>query len=226
MLMFAFRALLAGLLVAMLATGAGLSAQEWLDRDLMSNTTNVYRALDEEDAALKAARSMLEACEAGCLTPVEAVTRAYLAGPMHQTRGRFLLDVKGGGADPVGEPERFFYLNSHRDFRRFGTLVLAFEPEVMRKLLNPPRTHPRLSEDGYFIVEAPRPRRTVSLTQANMMKRFGKRRLIVEGEVGLKWIAFIETRGREGVPGEGYYQVWVRIAAPEQVIMVERFRNR
>ena len=58
-----------------------------------------------------------------------------------------------------------------------------------------------------------------------MMKRFGGQRILVDGEVGLKWIAFIGTRGREGVPGEGYYQVWVRIAAPEQVTMLQGADN-
>ncbi|MFY8048431.1 MAG: hypothetical protein ACOVNS_06375 [Erythrobacter sp.] len=212
-----------GLLLALLPATTNLGAQEWLDSDMMSNSEQIYTALDEEDIALREARGTLDACATGCLTPVEAVSTAYLAGPKRQTNGRFLLDVKGGGADPVTEPERHFYLNSHPDYRRFGTLVLAFEPEVMRKLLNPPRTRPREADEGDIIVEALRPR--VALTRENMMKRFGGQRILVDGEVGLKWIAFIGTRGREGVPGEGYYQVWVRITAPEQVTMLQGANN-
>lgn len=207
------------LLLALLPATASLGEQEWLDSDMMSNSEQIYAALDEEDGPLRAARGTLDPRATGCLTPVEAVSTAYLAGPEGQTNGRFLLDVKGGGADPLTEPQRHFYLNSHPDFRRFGTLVLAFEPEVMRKLLNPPRTRPRKTKEGDIIVEARR--RRVALTRDNMMKRFGGQRILVDGEFGLKWIAFIGTRGREGVPGEGYYQVWVRIASADQVTVLD-----
>jgi hypothetical protein len=59
-----------------------------------------------------------------------------------------------------------------------------------------------------------------------MMKLVGDRRFIVDGEVGLKWIAFSGTRGGEGVLREGYYQIWVRITAPEQVTILGRTRKR
>ena len=214
----------AGLLFALPPATTSLGAQDWLDSDMMSNSDQIYDGLDEEDAPLRAIRDTLDACVAGCLTPVEAVSTAYLAGPARRTRGRFLLDVEGGGADPVNEPDRYFYLNSHQDFRRFGTLVLAFDPEAMHRLLNPVRTRPSQTEEGDIIVKARR--RRVALNQNNMMKRFGDRRILVDGEVGLKWIAFIGTRGREGVPREGYYQVWVRITAPEQVTILGRARKR
>ena len=216
------RALATGLLVALLPAATSLGAQEWLDSGLMSNSAVVYRNLDREDDALREARLRLDACAQDCLTPVEAVETAFLAGPGQRTRGRFLLDVKGGGADPRIETERYFYLNSHRDFRRYGTLVLAFDPEVMRKLLNPPLPRPRQLEEGDIVVEADRPRRNVALNRSNMMRRFANRRLVVDGEVGLEWIEFIGTRGREGVAGEGYYQVWVRIVEPGQVRIVEK----
>lgn len=175
-----------------------------------------------EDTALRALRDQLPQCAEICLTPVEAVITAFALGPAHRLKGRFILDAKGGGADDPDERERLFYLNSHGDFRRYGTLVIAFEAEAMRRLLNPvSKRLPAPLDEGEIIVERRRAVRRVPLNEATMMKRFGDRRLLVDGEVGLKWIGFVGTPGREGARGEGYYQVWLRVSTPDQVTVLD-----
>ena len=45
--------------------------------------------------------------------------------------------------------------------------------------------------------------------------------VIIDGEVGLQWIRYNGTPGIEGQRGQGYYQVWIRIASPAQVTILE-----
>ena len=186
----------------------------------ISRLENQIERIIATEAELRAARSAMPQCADGCLTPVEAVALAFDAGPQQRTRARFVLDIRGGGVSKPDDDERLFFLNSQRDYRVFGSLTLAFEREVMRRLLNPARTD--LSDpidEGDIIVERARDR--VALNLSNVMKRFAGRRLVVEGEVGLQWIPYYGTSAREGVRDEGYYQVWLRITSPDQVTIIE-----
>lgn len=186
----------------------------------ISRLENQIERIIAAQADLRAARSAMPQCADGCLTPVEAVALAFDAGPQQRTRARFVLDVRGGGVSGLDDRERLFFLNSERDYRVFGSLTLAFEPEAMRQLLNPPRSdRSDPIEEGDIIVEGERERTELNLS--NVMKHFEDRRLVIEGEVGLKWIRYYGTSGREGVRDEGYYQVWVRIDTPAQVTIIE-----
>ena len=174
------------------------------------------------EADLRAIRGELPECAEGCLTPSEAVATAFSAGPDQRVKGRFLLHIRGGGVSRPNDLEHLYFLNSEADYRTFGSLTLAFEPEAMKRLLNPPRVVLRRSlEEGDIIVERGRPRRRVALNVENMMERFENRRLIIYGEVGRQWITYYGTKGREGVRGEGYYQVWVRVASADQVTVLD-----
>lgn len=174
----------------------------------------------EAEAGLRAASRDLPECADGCLTPSEAVAVAFSAGPDQRVKGRFVLDVRGGGDSNWRAPENLFFLNSERNYRVFGALTLAIKPEAMMQLLNPPRAKTREPiKDGDIIVEAERPQ--VELNVANMMARFENRRLIIDGEVGLQWIRYNGTPGIEGQRGQGYYQVWIRITSPAQVTILE-----
>ena len=177
--------------------------------------------LIEAEADLREARRFLPECAVECLTPSEAVAVAFSAGPERRVNGRFIFDVKGGGASEPGSPESLFFLNSQKNFRLFGSLTLAVEPEAMERLLNPPRVELRDDlEDGDIIVERERPRKRVSLSVSNMLDRFENRRVIIDGDVGLQWVRYSGTKGRAGVRREGYYQVWLRVASPGQVTIV------
>ena len=198
--------------VALLETQAGPNHKLRLERQA--------EKIVEAEADLRAARRDLPECADGCLTPGEAVAVAFSAGPDQRVKGRFVLDVRNGGASNWRAPEDLFFLNSERDYRTFGSLTLAIKPDAMMQLLNPPRSEPREPiEEGNIIVETERPQ--VELNVANMMERFENRRLIIDGEVGLQWIRYNGTPGIEGLRDQGYYQVWIRIASPAQVTMLE-----
>jgi hypothetical protein len=185
----------------------------------ISRLENQIQRITAAEADLRAAREAMPECAEGCLTPIEAVAIAFDAGPQQRTAARFVLDIRGGGVSGPEDDERLFFLNSERDYRVFGSLTLAVEREAMRQLLNPARAELRdPSAEGDIIVERERDR--VALNLSNMMNRFKGRRLVIDGEVGLKWIRYYGTSGREGVRDEGYYQVWVRIAAPAQVTII------
>lgn len=191
------------------------------DSGRISQLERQVEQIVEAEADLRAARSDLPECEVGCLTPTEAVAIAFSTGADQRVEGRFLLDIRGSGASGRDDPERWYFLNSEQDYRVFGSLTLAFEPETMRQLLNPPRVILRDPlEEGDIIVERERPSKRVALNISNMMDKFRNRRLIIDGEMGLEWISYIGTSGREGVRDEGYYQVWVRIASPDQVTIL------
>lgn len=185
----------------------------------ISRLENQIQRIIAAEADLRAARDAMPQCAEGCLTPIEATALAFDSGPQQRTAARFVLDIGGGGVSRPEDDERLFFLNSEKDYRVFGSLTLAFEPEAMRQLLNPARADlSDPADEGGIIVE--RERNRVALNLANMMKRFAGRRLVIDGEVGLKWIRRYGTSGREGIRDEGYYQVWVRIAVPAQVTLI------
>jgi hypothetical protein len=221
-----FRTIALGMLIAMLPIAHSPASARSDEPDDVRKTHRQHRIdrLFAEDAALREARQQLPACSDLCLTPIEAVARAVAAGPGQASKGLFILDVKGGGVDDASALDGLYYLNSHRNFRRLGTLTLAFEPDAMKQLLNPvPKATPHDDPgDAQIVVRAQRPRKRVLLTVANMMKRFSGRRILVDGEVKLKWISFVGTRMREGKTDEGYYQVWIRISSPDQVTILDQ----
>jgi hypothetical protein len=219
-----------GLLAAAMLAAAPLSAappsaapaarEAGASHARISRLEKQIQRITAAEADLRAARDAMPQCAAGCLTPIEAVAIAFDQGPEQRTAARFVLDIRGGGMSGPEDDERLFFLNREKDYRAFGSLTLAFEREAMRPLLNPARADPRdPAEEGGIIVE--RNRDEVALNLPNMLKRFENRRLMVEGEVGLRWIRYYGTSGREGVRDEGYYQVWVRIASPTQVAIIE-----
>ena len=208
-----------GLLAAAMLAAAPVASEAGASRARIAKLENQMERIIAAEADLRAARDAMPECAKGCLTPVEAVALAFDAGPQHRTKARFVLDIRGGGVSRPEDDERLFFLNSEKDYRAFGSLTLVFDPEAMRQLLNPARDDLRdPAEEGDIIVERDRDR--VALNLSNMMTRFENRRLIVDGEVGLKWIRYYGTSGREGVRDEGYYQVWVRIASPAQVAII------
>lgn len=211
-----------GIVVSAVIAGLALvDIQADPDPEHLSRGERQAERLIEAEADLREARRVLPECAVECLTPSEAVAIAFSAGPDRRVNGRFILDIKGGGASGPGAPESLFFLNSQKNYRLFGSLTLAVEPEAMRHLLNPPRV--KLGDnlqDGDIIVERERPRKRVSLSVSNMLDRFENRRVLIDGDVGLQWIRIFGTKGREGVRREGYYQVWVRVASPGQVTIV------
>lgn len=208
-----------GLLAAAMLAAVPAASEPGASPTRISRLENQIERITAAEADLRAARDAMPQCAAGCLTPIEAVAIAFDRGPQQRTATRFVLDIRGGGKSSPEDDERLFFLNSEKDYRAFGSLTLALEREAMRQLLNPARTDPRdPAEEGGIIVE--RDRDEVALNLSNVMKRFENRRLMVEGEVGLKWIRYYGTSGREGVRDEGYYQVWVRIASPTQVAII------
>lgn len=208
-----------GLLASAIAAAALFAAEANASQARVSRLENQIQRIIAAEAELREARSALPQCAEGCLTPVEAVALAFDAGPQQRTRARFVLDIRGGGVSRPEDRERWFFLNSEKDYRVFGSLTLAFEREAMRQLLNPAGTNlSDPTEEGDIIVERERDR--VALNLSNIMKRFEGRRLVVEGEVGLQWIRYYGTSGREGVRDEGYYQVWLWIVSAEQVTII------
>lgn len=222
MAVYRLRAIHGGLLAAAMFVVALVEVQAAPGGRRLSALERQAEKIVEAEAGLRAARLDLPECADGCLTPSEAVATAFAAGSGQRVKGVFVLDIRGGGASGRDSPERLYFLNSEQDYRVFGSLTLAFEPEVMRQLLNPPRVVMRDPlEEGDIIVERERPRNRVALNVSNMLDKFGNRRLLIDGEASLEWISFIGTSGREGVRDEGYYQVWVRIASPDQVTILD-----
>lgn len=179
--------------------------------------------LIERDAPLVQARERITQCATDCITPSEAAALAYSAGAGSGVEGRFIFDVLGGGRSRFRADQRFYFLNSQVDYSSFGVLIIAFEADAMRALLNPPLPPRTSSEEvGNIIVERDRPREEVQLSVSAMMRRFKGKRLIVDGTVYLQWIRSGYGAAMEGRRGSerGYYQVWVRVSDPDQVISV------
>ena len=187
----------------------------------------VLADLAEADGPLKAARAALVDCEDGCITPGEATVMALSAGEDEVRRGRFLLDVRGGGQSFQGQLGTMMFVNSRRDYATLGTLTIAFEPEALRALLRRARTcgTPSLSA-GEITVNACYGDDIPDLNMFTMMQRLGSRRLIVDGAVRRHWIdspigtpnPIANFYGEHEV---GYYQVWIHVTEAAQVIFAD-----
>ncbi len=193
---------------ALLETAASAVPSDTLPPELQLKRR--FRQLQQLEAPLVAVRHSFDICrDTPCLTPSEAVTAAYQAGPERTQTGRFILDVRGGGpANPVHlQRDGLFYLNSERDFRRVGVLVLAIEPDALGRVLG---------EDGALRD------RNGKLDHAafdKMMARFNGKRLIVDGELRLQLIQLTDVDTR--LPnGTGYHQVWVHVTSPDHIRVV------
>lgn len=169
------------------------------------------RAIDIREKPLRQARETLAPCaEMACITPSEAAAMAHNAGPDQVVRGRFILDVRAvtGPGDRFQPPiDNLFYLGSERDFRLFGTLVVAIERDALDGVLN-----------GETVADGTA--RRIPATSGRMRKHLSGQRVIVDGEARLQWVEFPdwETGQRNGT---GYHQVWVRVTSPDQVRIVE-----
>lgn len=167
-------------------------------------------AIDQRERPLREARETLAPCaEVACITPSEAAAMAYNAGPDQVVRGRFILDVRAvtGPGDRWQPPiDNLFYLGSERDFRLFGTLVVAIERDAVDGVLN-----------GETVTDGTA--RRIPATSGRMRKHLSGERVIVDGEARLQWVEFPdwETGQRNG---SGYHQVWVRVTSPDQVKIV------
>ena len=64
-------------------------------------------------------------CASGCLSPVEAVTRASQLGDRGGLAGQFKLVVRG-----VGAQDGFVYLNSEADYRDRNCLTIAMPAAI------------------------------------------------------------------------------------------------
>lgn len=178
------------------------------------------------DAALISARDEAPECEAGCITPGEAVALAYAEGEGNPTPGRFLLDVLGGGQSLSGELDDLFFVSSQQGYARFGTLTIALERDALWSLLRRARVcGGGAVQPGQIEVRACHSKATSDLNMFTMMEALGNRRIVVEGEVRLMWIdaatgAPRPVANKRGENELGYYQVWVRVEDADQVIFV------
>lgn len=182
--------------------------------------------LAAQDAPLNVAVEHSPDCEAGCITPSEALKMAFEAGEGEARAGRFLLDIKGGGQSISGSLEQLFFVSSRTDYARFGTLTIAIEPDALYNLLRRATVcKTRDFTPGRIDVKGCRQDTNFDLNMFTMIQRLGGRRIAVDGEVRLQWID-----ARTGLPkpvankrGEreaGYYQVWIRVDDADQVIFV------
>ena len=182
--------------------------------------------LVQYDTPLIAAVEGSPDCEPGCITPSEALKLAFLAGEEGAQKGRFLLDIKGGGQSISGSLEQLFFVSSRQDYARFGTLTIAIEPDALYNLLRRARVcNARDFTPGRINVKGCRQDANFDLNMFTMIQRLGGRRIAVDGEARLQWID-----ARTGLPrpeankrGEhepGYYQVWVQVDDADQVIFV------
>lgn len=182
--------------------------------------------LVQYDAPLRPALEGSPDCETGCITPGEALKLAFQAGEGSGQKGRFLLDIKGGGQSLSGSLGRLFFVSSRQDYARFGTLTIAIEPDALYNLLRRARVcNARDFTPGRINVKGCRQDANFDLNMFTMIQRLGGRRIAVDGEARLQWID-----ARTGLPrpeankrGEhepGYYQVWVQVDDADQVIFV------
>lgn len=215
----------AAIIPLMLMSPSGLSAKVAPTDHLPSLELHLAN-LGAEDAALKAARTRLPECEPGCLTPGEATAMALSAGEGVVRKGRFLLDIRGGGQSIHGELGQLLFVNSRQDYATLGTLTVAFEPDALQMLLRRARVCGAVDVTaGQIDVKGCRADGVGDLNMFTMIQRLGGRRIVVEGEMRLQWIDWHMGRphpaaNKRGEHERGYYQVWVRVAEPEQVIFV------
>jgi hypothetical protein len=186
-----------------------------------SEMTSILADLSAGEAPLAALRSDLVECEAGCLTPSEAVALAFDAGISGSRRGRVLLDIRSGGQSLFGNLDRLFFVNSREDYAQLGTLTIAFDEDVLDLLLKRARAcGGGLAKDGRIAVEGCRQKGFVDPNMFAMMRRLHNRRIVVEGELRLQWIdSSSGIRPREGAP-RGYYQPWIWVEDADQISFV------
>ena len=183
-------------------------------------------SLGEVDEALKMARPKLPECEAGCITPDEAAAMAFSAGEDAAQPGRFLLDIRGGGQSIHGDLGQMFFVNSRQDYATLGTLTIAFEPDALRVLLQRAKVCGAASVvAGQINVKGCRSAGVADLNMFTMMQRLAGRRIVVDGEVRLRWIDSHlglprPVANKRGEHELGYYQVWVRVEDADKVIFV------
>ncbi|MEM7703656.1 MAG: hypothetical protein AAF251_17095 [Pseudomonadota bacterium] len=182
--------------------------------------------LQQDEAPLDNARANLVECDAGCLTPTEATIMAFRAGEGGASKGRFLLDVRGGGRSIAGNLDRLFFINSSVDYARFGTLTIAFEEDVLQALLRRARwCGGGEIVDGAIQVKGCRQKGISGVNMFTMMQRLSGRRIVVDGDVRLQWIdSSSGLRPREtNTRGEyetGYYQPWIWVYDADQIAFV------
>lgn len=208
-----------------LAQGATLSAES---ESLLADPQFDARLAElvQQDAPLNAALEHSPDCEAGCITPSQALKMAFEAGEGEARAGRFLLDVNGGGQSISGSLEQLFFVSSRADYARFGTLTIAIEPDALYNLLRRATVcKPRDFTPGRIDVKGCRQDANFDLNMFTMIQRLGGRRIAVDGEVRLQWIDASTglpkpVANKRGEHEAGYYQVWVRVDNADQVIFV------
>ncbi|MEL7518260.1 MAG: hypothetical protein AAFN48_04830, partial [Pseudomonadota bacterium] len=114
---------------------------------------------------------------------------AFEAGEGGASKGRFLLDVRGGGRSIAGNLDRLFFINSSVDYAEFGTLTIAFEEDVLQALLRRARVCGGGEiVDGAIQVKGCRQKGISGVNMFTMMQRLSGRRIMVDGDVRLQWI--------------------------------------
>ena len=186
--------------------------------------------LRDSEKSLKVASAALTECEKGCLTPTEAVARAFAAGEARpgsaRVSGRFLLDVRGGGRSITGALDRLYFINSQVDYAVFGTLTIAFEEDVLQALLRRARVCGGGEiVDGAIQVQGCRQKGIAGVNMFTMMQRLKDRRIIVDGDVRLQWIdsaSGLRPRktNKRGEYELGYYQPWIWVYDADQIAFV------
>lgn len=182
-------------------------------------------SIGQSDSALEAAKADLFDCEQGCLTPSEAAALAFLAGEGAAQERRVLLDIKGGGQSLQGNLGELFFVNSHPDYAKFGTLTIAFEARVLRTLLRRARTCGGILVNGEITVEGCRGGGIKDVNMFTMMQALHKRRIVVEGDIRLQWIdASFGLRSpqsnKRGEYEKGYFQPWIWVEDADQISFV------
>jgi hypothetical protein len=210
----------------LLVPAVGLNARAG-DAASAPELTDEFASLADADAALKAARSALDDCEKGCITPSEATIMALSGGEGEARPGRFLLEIRGGGQSFQGQLGTMMFVNSRPDYATLGTLTIAFEPEALNAFLRRARGCGAADVvDGQITVKACHGDGVRNLNMFTMMQRLCGRRIIVEGEVRRQWIDFAlgtpkPVANLRGEHEPGYYQVWVHVTDAAQVTFAE-----
>jgi len=183
-------------------------------------------SLQAADASLSTARVTLPECKEECLTPSEAVELAYSVGAQGAGQGRFLLDIRSGGQSLFGNLDRLYFINSRQDYAEFGTLTVAFSEDVLQGLLRRARWCGGGAIDAKAIqVKGCRQRGLSDVNMFTMMQSLSGRRILVEGKVHLQWIDAgfglrSPVRNTRGERERGYFQPWVWVTDPDQIIFV------
>ena len=215
--------------LALLLTG-GAPALQAEPRDSQSQASTLpeqhFAELAKSDGPLDSARSSLFDCQAGCITPSEAARIAFEAGEGQARKGRFLLDVRGGGQSLSGELGQLFFVSSRQDYARFGTLTIAIDPDALYDLLRRAKVcGADRFRPGEITVKGCRQDVNFDVNMFTMMQRLSGRRIVVDGEARLRWIDAQTglprpVANKRGDNELGYYQVWVKVDNADQVIFV------